>query len=656
MRRFLDKLNLSAYFIYTYIVAFILLGFIWYLDWILGLIMTPILGVSLYYAISQEQKKTAENEEYIMTLSHRVRKVGEEALLEMPIGILLYSEDYQVEWTNQYLNQFIDNGTSVGQSLDVFSEKLTKAVKEDQESVRFSIDDRSFEVTVRAEERLLYFIDQTDEMVIRKSYYNQRSVIGILYLDNYDDITQPMDDTRKSQVNSRVTSVLSQWAVEHGIYLKRVALDRFTAIMNQEILSELENEKFRILDQVREMVSDNLSNPLTISLGIGYGDKSLPLLGEFAQSALDLALGRGGDQVVIKGKDSKTRFYGGKTNPMEKRTRVRARVVSSALQQLMQEGEQIFIMGHKAPDMDSIGSALGVLNMARANEVGAFVVVDEDDLEVSVARLVNEIKQTELIDYLISPEDALDMITSNSLLIVVDTNRPSLVADERLLAKPDRVIVIDHHRRGEEFIDDLALVYIEPYASSTSELVTELIEHQTTASKLTPLEASALLAGIIVDTQNFNFRTGSRTFDAASYLRSKGADTQLVQRLLEEDLEVYIKRGHLIERTEIYRDYIAIAKADPDQVFGSVVIAKTADTLLSMRNISASFVISQRSDGKIGISARSVGDVNVQLIMEQMGGGGHLTNAATQLEDQSIEEAHQQLLKIIDQMIIGGEE
>ncbi len=270
--------------------------------------------------------------------------------------------------------------------------------------------------------------------------------------------------------------------------------------------------------------------PLTLSIGIGTNSPSLPELGALAQSSLDLALGRGGDQVAIKQPNGKVKFYGGKTNPMEKRTRVRARVISHALKELILESEQVFIMGHKYPDMDAIGAAIGILKVAQMNQKEAFIIIDTSRIDSGVQRLLEEVKkQTELWSRFISPEQALELATEDTLLVVVDTHKPSLVIEERLLLRLDRVVVIDHHRRGEEFIQDPILVYMEPYASSTSELVTELLEYQPKRSKLSMLEATALLAGIVVDTKSFTLRTGSRTFDAASYLRAQGADTTLVQ-------------------------------------------------------------------------------------------------------------------------------
>lgn len=328
---------------------------------------------------------------------------------------------------------------------------------------------------------------------------------------------------------------------------------------------------------------------------------------------------------------------------MEKRTRVRARVISHALADLVRESDNVIIMGHKRPDMDSLGAALGVFNIARSNEVEGYIVFDDDDVTTGVAKVIEKIKEEEeLWKYFIRPEEADAIYSSRSLIVVVDTNRPSLVVHEPLLYRAQQIVVIDHHRRAEEFIDNPTLVYIEPYASSTSELVTELIEYQPKKKKLSTIEATALLAGIIVDTKSFNLRTGSRTFDAASYLRMKGADSVLIQHFLKEDFETVIRRNRLLERAEMFTDDIAIVKADED-FYDQVIIAQTADKLLMIDRVKASFVVARLNENTIAISARSLGDINVQLIMEQLEGGGHLTNAATQLYDVTLDEAMEML-------------
>lgn len=340
---------------------------------------------------------------------------------------------------------------------------------------------------------------------------------------------------------------------------------------------------------------------------------------------------------------------------MEKRTRVRARVISHALRELIAGSDKVLIMGHKYPDMDALGAAIGILKVVQSNQKEGYIVIDTAKTDAGAQRLIEELKtHSELWSRCIKPEQGLELVTEDTLLIVVDTHRPSLVVEERLLYRTDHIVVIDHHRRGEEFIDAPILVYMEPYASSTSELVTELLEYQPKRLKLTMLEATALLAGIVVDTKSFTFRTGSRTFDAASYLRAQGADTVLVQKLLKESITNYVKRAKMIENASIDSRGIAIAKGDPNETYDQVLIAQTADTLLTLSGVIASFVISKRADQTIGISARSLGDINVQLIMERLGGGGHLTNAAAQLSDITIEEAEQQLRAAIDDYLEGG--
>ncbi|WP_269435789.1 DHH family phosphoesterase [Gracilibacillus suaedae] len=657
MPKIKDKpVAMGRHIIGIYVLSFVLLIFLFYFHWIIGTVMTVLFSISLYHSIKREKQLVDQTEAYISTLSYRVKKVGEEALLEMPIGIILYGDDHQVEWANPYMNQFTETDSLIGDHLDTLSEDISSYLKDDKETFWLTIDQYDLQVYNKKEEKLLYLFDRTKQTELHKLYQNEKTVLGTIFLDNYEEITQNMDDTAKSQINSQVTSILNNWSNEHGIYLKRTSQERFMAVMNQKILADLEKSKFEILDEVRELITDK-NVPLTLSIGIGLGSEELPGLGELTQSSLDLALGRGGDQVVIKDDTTgKVRFYGGKTNPMEKRTRVRARVISHALKELVKESDQIIVMGHKAPDMDSVGASIGVLKIAQANDVEGFIVLDENDINTGVQRLVDEMKDSEeLWSHFIDPDSALDIVTKDTLLVVVDTHKPSLVQEEKLVHKTEHVVVIDHHRRGEEFVDHPTLVYMEPYASSTSELVTELLEYQPSKLSLNMLESTALLAGIIVDTNSFTLRTGSRTFDAASYLRSKGADTVLVQKFLKEDLDIYVKRSRLIENTNIYRGNIAISVGNSRERYGPVIIAQAADTLLMMTGIEASFVISEREDGRIGISARSLGDVNVQVIMEKMNGGGHLTNAATQLDDMAVIDAYEWLKEIIDEYYEGGE-
>lgn len=615
-----------------------------------------VIGVSIYAWIL-EQRVYEETEKHIETLSYRMKKVGEEALLEMPIGILLINDQYVIEWANPYMTQKLPFDTIIGEELYSISKDFQQLIKqEDLKEMVISFDDNNYKVLYKAEEKLLYFFDITEQVEMESLYYGDRTVIGVLFIDNYDEIAQGMDDQTRGQLNSIVTSCVNDWGAKYGIYVKRISSDRFLAVFNESILVELEKNKFSILDDIRETTS-KFGFSLTLSVGVGAGSISLVELGELAQSSLDLVLGRGGDQVAIKHPNGKVKFYGGKTNPVEKRTRVRARVISHALRDLIQDSDKVFVMGHRMPDMDAIGSAVGVRKMAEMNKVEGYVVIDFNELDNSVTRLMDEIKEKpELYERFISPEEAVNKMTDKTLLVVVDTHKPSLVIDEKLLQKAEKIVVIDHHRRGEEFISNTMLVYMEPYASSTSELVTELIEYQPKHKKITSLEATSMLAGIIVDTKSFTLRTGARTFEAASYLRTNGADTVLVQRLLKEDIDTYIERSKIVQTVEFFGEGIAIAHGSENISYSQVLLAQTADILLTMNNITASFVIGRKSDSKIGISARSLGEVNVQLIMEKLNGGGHLTNAACQLKDTTIEEAILMLKDAITETIEGGNE
>jgi cyclic-di-AMP phosphodiesterase len=654
MPQYLEKRSLR-YLLYGLIVfSFILISILTIYNRLIGLIGFILLFFPYYFIFDMGRKQKKQMEEYIATLSHRVKKVGEEALLEMPIGIMLINDEMFIEWANPFLTESFDEETLVGRSLYDIADPLIPLIKQEMESDIITLRERKFKVILKREERLLYFFDVTEQTELEKTYQNERTVIAIIFLDNYDELTQGMDDQMRSSLNSLVTSILNKWANDNEVFLKRVSSERFIGIFNEHILQLLEKNKFSILDDVRETTAKQ-NVPLTLSIGVGAGITSLPDLGMHAQSALDLALGRGGDQVAVKQIGGKVTFFGGKTNPVEKRTRVRARVISHALKELILASDQVIIMGHRNPDMDAIGAAIGISKIAEMNQKDGYIVMNTQEIDTGVKRLLAEIKnQEKLFSRFIKPEYALEIATDETLLVIVDTHKPTLVIDEKILNKIDKRVVIDHHRRGEEFIDNPLLVYMEPYASSTAELVTELLEYQPKRSKIEMLEATALLAGIIVDTKSFTLRTGSRTFDAASYLRAQGADTVLVQKLLKEDVHMYVRKAKLIETVEFIYEGIAIAKGKSTEVFDQTVIAQAADTLLTMNGVQASFVISKRSDQMIGISARSLGSINVQIIMESLMGGGHLTNAATQLTDVTIDEAEEMLRKAITDYIEGG--
>lgn len=645
MPKFIKK-RWHGFHIYAlFLVAALFISIVTVQQWVLGVIGFIVLAIIAVYSILASFSFKNDLEDYIATLSYRIREANENALTQLPFGIVLYDEDLNVQWTNTYITNLYTE-SMIGKNAAELAEEMLDFIQGDKNELIVFIFDRYYHLQIQRDEKIIYFFDVTEMMELKQKLEEEQPVIAFITLDNYDEITQGMDDQIRTNISSLVTSLLNKWAKRYGIFLRRTSSDRFIAMMNLRSLEKVEEARFDILDEIREQTAKE-KLPITLSIGVGVGDVSFLQLGEIAQSSLDLALGRGGDQVAIKEKSGKVRFYGGKSNAVEKRTRVRARVISHALRDFVLESENVFIMGHKSPDMDAIGAAIGVLKIAELNGKNGYIILDQKDTHSDVKKLMAEVEKDELLwSKFISPQVALDIVTEDTLLVVVDTHKPSLVIEPSLLKIVDRIVVIDHHRRGEEFIEDPVLVYMEPYASSTAELVTELIEYQPKKPNMSMLEATALLAGIIVDTKSFSLRTGARTFDAASYLRLKGADSVLIQQFLKEDLQTVIKRNSLLERAYIFQEKIAIIKAD-EAYYDQIMIAQAADILLTIDEIEASFVIAKRDPETVAISARSLGSINVQLIMEAMHGGGHLTNAATQLTEVTLDETEQWLKETI---------
>lgn len=611
------------------------------------IIMIVISAVLIKQALSKM-------DHYVDNLSGHISAGSNKAIKRMPIGLVVIDADDHIEWINQYMSEHLETNVISEPVNEVFP-NILKQLERVQE-IEIEHGQYHYHVRYSEEERCLYFFDITEEVHTNELYEESKPIIATLFLDNYDEITQNMNDTQRSEINSMVTRIISRWATEYNIYFKRYSSDQFVAYLNQKILAEIEDSNFDILSQLREK-SVGYRAQLTLSIGVGEGTEDLIELGELSQSGLDLALGRGGDQVAIKNMNGNVRFYGGKTDPMEKRTRVRARVISHALKDILTEGDKVIIMGHKRPDLDAVGAAIGVSRFASMNNLEAYVVLNEEDIDPTLSRVMEEIdKKPELKERFVTSDEAWDMMTSKTTVVVVDTHKPEMVLDENILNKANRKVVIDHHRRGESFISNPLLVYMEPYASSTAELVTELLEYQPTEQRLSRLESTIMYAGIIVDTRNFTLRTGSRTFDAASYLRAHGADTILTQQFLKDDVDTYINRSELIRTVEVQDHGVAIAHGSNDKIYHPVTVAQAADELLSLEGIEASYVVAKREDNLIGISARSLGGVNVQLTMEALGGGGHLTNAATQIKGVTIEEAIEQLQQAITEQMSRSED
>ena len=643
-------------------VALVLLGltavsliFAAMLNWLIALILFVLLIgtlITVLYAIETVTENTAK---YVSDLSYRIKRGEQEALIKMPIGILLYNEKGEIQWTNPYLQQYLGNKEVLGKTIKEVDPELAELVVQNEDSNETKLvhwGDNQFQIIIQESIGVVYLLDITRYAAIEDRYEDEQVAIGQVFLDNYDEITQTMDDQAISNLNNYVTNELSRWANQFQMFLKRVDDDHFFVLAYAKSLHAAEKEKFKILDEIREETSKQ-NFPLTLSVGFAYGESDLAVLATTSQSNLDLALGRGGDQVVVKANDGQARFYGGKTNPMEKRTRVRARMISQALQEVFKQVDSIFVMGHIRPDMDALGASFGIRRIAEMNGKKCYVVVDQNNIHTDIQRLLEEVKgYPEIAVEVLSPEEAVEKATANSLLVMVDHSKPSITMAPKLYEKlAQRTIVLDHHRRGEEFPENPMLVYIEPYASSTCELVTEMFEYQPqNVANINKFEATTMLAGITVDTQSFSMRTGTRTFDAASYLRSVGADASMVQHLLKENVDNYIKKNHLIETIEMVEDNMALCMGEDNRSYDPVIAAQAADTLLSLSGIEAAFVIVKRPDGMIAISARSLGDVNVQVIMEKLGGGGHLSNAATQLKDATVSEAKAKLLAVLAEL------
>lgn len=655
---FLLKTNIIWPTVISALLLIIIVGITFVTNFRLGMFSTIIIfAIFGLLVFSTFQALNALNS-YILSLGNQIKSVQSEILLKMPIGIIVFGEDTStIEWVNPFLQKYFFQKEIIGLELSDLDEELYELYTEFQEdpsikSKRIQWHSAYFEVTYLHEEQAMYFIDATKYGVIAENADASRIVLAHIVIDNYDESVTSMNDRRKSTIDNMITNDLSKWAKNYDSYVKRLDDDRFLLVSTYGQLMLMEEDKFSVVDMIREKTS-KANSPLTISMGISYQERDKVIdiddISNQAQSNLDLALSRGGDQVVVRTKNQKARYYGGKTNPMEKRTHVRSRQIANTIATMMQNSAPIFVMGHDYPDMDAIGASVGIRRIAEMNQQACYIIIDETRINEDIERLLVELRKDEVIaESIVSPEQADELMEANSLLFLVDVHRPSITIAPELITPNRPVIIIDHHRKGEEVPDNVMLEYIEPYASSASELITEFFEYQNQDSEpIKRIEATTMLAGMIVDTRNFSLRTGSRTFDAASYLKSVGADSYMIQNLLKEDLSDYIKRSQLIENVELVSGNLGIAYGTDEEVYDSVTAAQAADTLLSMRSIDASFVIFLREDGRVGISARSLGTINVQRTMEELGGGGHLSNAATQIADVSVSEAVDMLKSVI---------
>lgn len=623
-----------------------------YMPWI-ALLMLALMVLFILLGFNHFERYMRYLEQQYSSVAPTLHLAQEDALYRAPIAVLIYNNKHEVAWVNPEFQHHYGTQQLLGQNLAKLHSGLGEIVSQENPDKKWQlieINQKHYRYLHQPTYQAIYFIDQTPEheMVAQRAF--DRLVFGYLLIDEYDELVQHMDDSETSLFDAKLLNGLRGWAKQYGLYLKRLEDDRFLVLCNQAALDVLEKDKFKELEAVKDG-NANQSIPVSISLGIAYSEDTYYNVDELANQAqlnVELALARGGDQAVVRTYNGQARFYGGKLNVNQNRSITRSKMVYQALLASVEQANRVIIAGHKFPDMDAIASALGIHKIVSQQGKFARIILERQELSEDVAQLLEfPAIKNEASNLFISLEEAQEIVDNRTLIVMVDHHRPSLSAAGSLVNDYE-VVIIDHHRRSEDFPAKPVLTFIEPYASSTSELVTEFFiymrnRHET----LNKTEATALLAGIIVDTNNFASRTGARTFDAASYLKSRGANEHLIQQLLKEDLHRLLERNEIIAQAHYINDDIIVSKAQEGKVYDNVIASQAADVMLTLKQVEASFVIFERPDQTIGISARSMGNLNVQTLMEEMGGGGHLTTAATQIKDSSLEQVYQDLLETI---------
>ena len=625
---------------------------------VLEAVVVLILGL---YTRTSGHKRRREITKYIENITGNVDVATKDTMVNSPLPMVIFRpESDDIIWTNDRFLRL------TGDREHLFDAKLSSVVpgfdtrwllegkNECPDHVSFC--GRRFVVyghLVRTGDKgggflaTSYWVDVTELCETRDKYLASRPVMAVLLLDNYEDLMKNLTENERSAIYSEINARLDAWVADtHGM-LRRVERDRYYYIFEEQYLARFIEKKFDILDTIRQ-VSNPSGIAATFSIGVGKDGGSFQELMQFANLSIEMALSRGGDQAVVRNQFT-FEFYGGRSKETEKRTKVKSRVMANALSALVADSSQVFIMGHKSPDNDCMGAAAGVCAIARKKGVPAHIIREAGSPPAKV--LMDKLAHLEEYqDCFLSAQEALLLADNRSLVVVVDTNRPEQVQSLDLVQSCNRVAVIDHHRRAATYIEGAALNYHEPYASSASELVTELLQYIADPTDLTRAEAEALLAGIVLDTKNFTMRTGGRTFEAAAFLRRAGADTAEVKKLFQNDLEGTIAKYAIIQNAKLYREKIAIAVVD--HTVGRIVAAQAADELLNIIGIDTSFVLYPDGE-RVIISARSMGDTNVQVILEKLGGGGNAAAAGGQISGKSLSQVATELTQAIDQYLEG---
>lgn len=645
----------------------VLVGIIAFYEPKIAILGVLLLAYLIYYHWRNIHLKKVEWTKYIESLTTGLDTATKYAIINLPIPLVMVETDGTISWYNTRFLQITDSKKLLEENIkDIvpgFNIDSIMSRKEDTH-IEISIKDKYYKVLYNVVQKsksrenreeyiiMLYWIDNTGFTTLKTKYNDEKVNVGIIQIDNYEDVRNNTDEANRPIVFVEVDKILNSLASRIGGFIRKYENDKYLLIFENKHLDNLETKKFEILDNVREVDLGNRI-PVTLSIGIGVNGKSLSQQFEYAGAALDIALGRGGDQAVVKRID-KLSFYGGKSKAVEKRTKVKARVIAHALRQLIDQSEEVFIMGHKNGDMDSFGASIGIYRAVKNRDKKAYIVLS--GVNPSIKNIYDRLKaeHPEYLEDIVTPEQARVIADKSSLCVLVDNHRPSYTEAPQLLEIVDKVVLIDHHRRGVDFIEDPVLSYLEPYASSTCELVTEILTYMGEKLNINKFEAEALLAGISVDTKNFTFQTGVRTFEAASFLRRAGADTTAVRQLFQDDINTFVTKAEVVKDAKIIDDRIAISKLRKESNDSVLIAAEAANDLLNINGIMASFVLVV-SDGRIHISGRSLGDISVQLILEKLGGGGHLAVAGAQIDNVDIDEAEEMLKEAIREYFEEGE-
>ena len=612
---------------------------------IISLLFLFILFYLYLFILQEKRNKEGVNEE-IEYVNHQAEESLTSLLDQMPVGVIkLDLSSGEVEWLNPYAELILSN--EEGEiSLELIQTVIKASVGNPGSYA--TLGETRYVVHMDKASGVLYFFDVSGEYEATVELVTSRPVIGIVSVDNYDDLEDETSESDISNINSFIANFVSEFARKYAMFSRRVSMDRFYLFTDYTVLESLMSDKFSVIDAFREEAKQK-QLPLTLSMGFSYGDGNHDEIGKVALLNLNLAEVRGGDQVVVKeNHDTKNPIYfGGGSAGSIKRTRTRTRAMMTAISDKIRSVDQVFVVGHKNLDMDALGSAVGMQLFASNITENSYAVYDQDHMSADIERAVIHLKK-EGITKLLSVKDAIEMVTKRSLLILVDHSKTALTLSKEFYDLFTQTIVIDHHRRDQDFPDNAVITYIESGASSACELVTELIQFQNSKkNRLSHMQASVLMGGMMLDTKNFTTRVTSRTFDVASYLRTRGSDSVTIQEIGATDFDEYREVNELILEGHKLGSEVLIAEAKDSKCYDTVVISKAADALLAMSGIEASFVLAKNIQGFISISARSRSKINVQRIMEELGGGGHFNLAAAQIKDMTLSETGEKLTEII---------